>query len=167
MISRLLVEHDHILKTLGLLEMQFLDLCRGGEPDYSLMRSILEYIHEYPEQIHHPLEDRIYLILLERVDQQDLIQEMITEHEELEVRTRKLSQSLKLLESGHIAREEIMKQLSTLLIMQRRHLYIEEEKTFPLIESTLTNDEWNRVQSSIPLYKSKKQTRQQENREQT
>ena len=153
MLIRLLVEHDHILKTLNLLEMQFLDLCRGGTPDFSLMRSILEYIQEYPEQIHHPLEDRIYSILLERVDEVELIQELIAEHTELETETRKIRESLKLLESGAVSPEDIMKQLSEFLIRQRQHMYIEEEKVHPLIESVLTKEEWEHVQSAVPLYK--------------
>lgn len=153
MLARLLVEHDHILKTLNLLEMQFLDLCRGGTPDFSLMRSILEYIQEYPEQIHHPLEDRIYSILLERVDDVELIQELIAEHTELETETRKIRESLKLLESGVVSPEDIMKQLSEFLIRQRQHMYIEEEKVHPLIESVLTKEEWEHVQLAVPLYK--------------
>ena len=52
MLSRLLVEHDQILKTLDSLEKQFLHLCRGGTPDYPLMQSSLEYIHEYPKNFH-------------------------------------------------------------------------------------------------------------------
>jgi len=51
MLDRLLVEHDQLAKTLNYLEMHFMELCRGGRPDYSLMHSLLEYIHEYPEQI--------------------------------------------------------------------------------------------------------------------
>ena len=153
MLTRLLVEHDHILKTLNLLEMQFLDLCRGGTPDFSLMRSILEYIQEYPEQIHHPLEDKIFSILLERVDEVELIQELIAEHTELETETRKIRESLKLLETGAVSPEDIMKLLSAFLIRQRQHMYIEEEKVHPLIESALTEEDWEHVQSAVPLYK--------------
>lgn len=154
MLARLLVEHDHILKSLNFLEMEFLDLCRGGTPDYTLMRSILEYIQEYPEQVHHPLEDRIFSILLERVDETELIQELIAQHAELEIETRKISESLKLLEMGAVSREEVKKQLSTFLIKQRQHLYIEEEKVHPLIESALTKQDWEHVQSAVSLYKS-------------
>ncbi len=153
MLARLLVEHDHILKTLNLLEMQFLELCRGDTPDYSLMRSILVYIQEYPEHVHHPLEDMIFSILLERVDEVKLIQDLITEHRELEIETRKLRESLNLLESGIISKEEIKKQLSAFLIRQRQHMYIEEEKVHPLIESVLTEKDWDHVQSAVPLYK--------------
>ena len=155
MLARLLVEHDHILKKLNLLEMQFMDLCRGGTPDYSLMRSILVYIQEYPEQVHHPLEDKIFSILLERVDEVELIQELIAEHAELEIETRKLGESAKLLESGMGSKEEIKKQLSSFLIKQRQHMYIEEETVHPLIESALTEEDWSYVQSAVPLYKSK------------
>jgi hemerythrin-like domain-containing protein len=155
MLARLLVEHDHILKTLNLLEMQFMDLCRGGNPDYSLMRSILVYIQEYPEQVHHPLEDKVFSILLERVDEVEIIQELIAEHAELENETRKLGESARLLESGAGSREEIKKQLSSFLIRQRRHMYIEEETVHPLIESVLTEEDWSYVQSAVPLYKSK------------
>jgi len=154
MLSRLLVEHDHILKTLSLLEMQFMDLCRGGTPDYSLMQSILEYVQEYPEQVHHPLEDKIFSILLERVDETELIQKLITEHAELEAETRKIRESVKLLESGKVSREEIINQLSTFLIRQRQHMYIEEEKVHPLIERVFTKEDWDHVQSAVPLYKS-------------
>ena len=153
MLARLLVEHDHILKTLNFLEMQFLELCRGGTPDYSLMQSILEYIQEYPEQVHHPLEDKIFSILLDRVNETGLIQELIAEHAELEIETRKLGESLKLLENGTVTREQLKKQLSTFLVRQRQHMYIEEEKVHPLIESVLTKEDWDRVQSALPLFK--------------
>ena len=145
MLARLLVEHDHLLKSLNFLEMEFLDLCRGGTPDYALLRSILEYIQEYPEQVHHPLEDRIFSILLERMDETEVIQELTAQHAELEIETRKLSESLKLLEKGAVSMEEIKKQLSTFLIKQRQHLYIEEEIVYPLIERTLTIEDWEQL----------------------
>ena len=155
MLARLLIEHDQLLKTLNLLEMQYLDICRGGAPDYSLMRSILEYIQNFPDQVHHPLEDKIFSILLERVrvDEVKLIKKLITEHTELEKETRKLKNSLELLKSSVISKEEIKKQLSTFLVRQRQHIYIEEEKVHPLIQSVLTQKDWKYVQSSVELYK--------------
>lgn len=151
MLARLLIDHDHILKTLNLLEKQFLDLCRGGTPDYSLLRSIIVYIQEYPEQAHHPLEDMIFSILLQRVDDIKLIQDLITDHTELEVVTRKLRESLESLKRGAVSKEDLKTQLSTFLVRQRRHLYIEEIKVYPLIQSVLTKNDWKHVQSIVPL----------------
>jgi hemerythrin-like domain-containing protein len=64
-----------------------------------------------------------------------LIQELAAEHTEPHTKTRKSRKTVKLLESGVISRKEIKKQLSAFLIQQRQHMYIEEEKRHPLIES--------------------------------
>ena len=100
MLTRLESEHDQILKTLNLLERQYLDLCRGLAPDYSLMRSIIVYIQDYPEQSHHPLEDAIFFTLLKRVENNKPIQKLIMDHTELEVITRDLKNTLEAFING-------------------------------------------------------------------
>ena len=102
-LNTLLADHDHLLKTLNLLELQFLGLCRGNTPDYSLMRSIIVYIQEYPEQSHHPLEDAIFSILHERNEDDRLLQDLMTDHTELEGVTRKLRGSLEALKDGKLS----------------------------------------------------------------
>jgi hemerythrin-like domain-containing protein len=151
MLNRLLVEHDHILRKLNLLELQYLDMCRGKVPDYSLMRSIIVYIQEYPEQIHHPLEDMIYSILLKRVDDVEFVQELITEHTQLEVVTRRLRDSIESLSSDIASKEELKQQLSEFLVGQRQHIYTEEIKVYPLVQSVLTKEDWRQLQSMVPI----------------
>lgn len=151
MLNRLLVEHDHILRKLNLLEMQYLDLCRGKTPDYSLMRSIIVYIQEYPEQIHHPLEDMIFSILLKRKDDVHFVQDLIADHTKLEVVTRKLRESLESLSGGTVSKEELKKQLSEFLDRQRRHIYFEETEVYPLIQSVLTKEDWKQLYSAVPV----------------
>jgi len=151
MLNRLLVEHDHILRKLNLLELQYLDMCRGKTPDYSLMRSIIVYIQEYPEQIHHPLEDMIYSILLKRVDDVEFVQELITEHTQLEVVTRRLRELLESLPSDIASKEQLKQQLSEFLVGQRQHIYTEEIKVYPLVQSVLTKEDWRQLQSMVPI----------------
>ena len=151
MLNRLLLEHDHILRKLNLLELQYLDMCRGKIPDYSLMRSIIVYIQEYPEKIHHPLEDMIFSILIERADDVDFVQELITEHTQLEVVTRRLRESLELLSNGIVSMEELEQQLSEFLVGQRRHIYLEEAEVYPLVQSVLTKDDWKKLHSAVPV----------------
>jgi len=151
MLNRLLVEHDHILRKLNLLELQYLDMCRGKTPDYSLMRSIIVYIQEYPEQIHHPLEDMIYSILLKRVDDVEFVQELITEHTQLEVVTRRLRELLESLPSDIASKEQLKQQLSEFLVGQRQHIYTEEIKVYPLVQSALTKEDWRQLQSMLPI----------------
>ena len=149
MLNKLLIEHDHIRETLNLLEMLFLDLCRGRTPDMSMMRSIVVYIQEYPEQAHHPLEDVIYSILLEREEKISLLHDLVTDHTELELVTRKLRESVELYIKGAFSKEMLKHQLSTFLIRQRQHLYTEEIEIYPLAQHILTKEDWKKIQSSV------------------
>ncbi|MDX2507155.1 MAG: hypothetical protein QNL62_22135 [Gammaproteobacteria bacterium] len=149
MFNKLLIEHDHIRKTLNLLEMLFLDLCRGGTPDLSMMRSIVVYVQEYPEQSHHPLEDMIYSILLEREEKVGLLHDLLTDHTELELMTRKLRESVELYIKGGFSKEMLKHQLSIFLIKQRQHLYIEEIEIYPLAQRILTKADWRKIQSTV------------------
>jgi len=151
MLNRLLLEHDHILRKLNLLELQYLDMCRGKIPDYSLMRSIIVYIQEYPEKIHHPLEDMIFSILIERVDDLEFVQELIAEHTQLEVVTRRLRESLESLSNGMVSMEDLEQQLSEFLVGQRQHIYLEEAEVYPLVQSVLTKEDWKRLDSAVPV----------------
>lgn len=152
MISRLLIEHDHIQRTLNLLEMQFLEVCRGETPDYSIMLSIVVYIQEYPEQTHHPLEDAVYSILLRRGGEEGkLARELIKDHTELEGITRRLRGSLEVIASKGICnKEELQRELSNFLARQRRHLHAEEMNIYPLIKAVVTDRDWQAIASTVP-----------------
>ena len=154
MLNRLLKEHDHILKTLNLLEVQFLDLCRGETPDYAIMRSIVVYIQEYPEKVHHPLEDEIFAILLKRVEDDDnkLVHDLVVDHTDLEVLSRNLRKSLETLKDGLVTEEDLKHLLSRFLSRQRQHMYIEERKVYPMIRSVLTDADWDHVKTIVPIF---------------
>ena len=126
-------------------------MCRNKTTDYPLMRSIIVYIEEYPEQIHHPLEDMIYSILLERIDDVEYVQELISEHTQMEVTTRKLRESLESLPRSTAQNEELKQTLSEFLVSQRQHIHTEESVVFPLAQSALTKEDWKRVQYMTPI----------------
>ena len=150
MINKLLTEHNHIRRTLNLLEMQFLDLCRNKKPDFSMMRSIVVYVQEYPELAHHPLEDMVYAILLKREEKVDLLQKLITDHTDLEMITRNLRECVESHLQGDFSEKKLKQLLSKFRIRQRQHLYAEEMEIYPLAQSSLTKEDWGKVQSVLP-----------------
>ena len=150
MINKLLTEHDHIRRTLNLLEIQFLDMCRNIKPDFSMMRSIVAYIQEYPELAHHPLEDMVYGILLEREEKVELLQKLVSDHTELEKVTRDLRECVESHLQGDCSEEKLMQTLSKFLIRQRQHLYTEEMEIYPVAQRVLTKEDWEKVQSAAP-----------------
>ena len=150
-LDRLKVEHQQLLRKLNLLESQYLEMCRGDSPDFSLMHSIIVYIQEYPEQIHHPLEDMIYSILLERVDDAGFVEKLISEHTKMEVVTREIRESLESLPGCAASAEKLKQQLSEFLVGQRQHIYTEESEVLPLVQRALTQEDWDRLQYMMPI----------------
>jgi hemerythrin-like domain-containing protein len=150
MIQKLLTEHDHIRKTLNLLETQFFDLCRDRQPDLSLMRSIVVYIQEYPEQTHHPYEDMIYSIMLERGERNKLLSNLVADHTRLEQDTSTLRESLQSYIDGWFPVKDLKHQLSAFLSQQRKHMHIEELEVYPAAGHLLSDEDWDKVQSIVP-----------------
>jgi hemerythrin-like domain-containing protein len=151
MLDRLRLEHEQLLRKLNLLESQYLEMCRGRTPDYSLMHSIIVYIQEYPEQIHHPLEDMMYSILLERVDDAEYVQKLVSDHTKMEEVTREIRESLESLPGCAACAGQLKQRLSEFLIGQRQHIYTEESEVFPLVEKALTQKDWERLQYMTPI----------------
>lgn len=150
-IERLEIDHCQLLRKINFLEMQYLDMCRGTAPDYSLMRSIIVYIQEYPEQMHHPLEDMIFSVLLERVDEPGILHELMSEHTHLEDVTRGLRESLEGLSSGAVSIDKLKKQLSDFLVGQRQHIYAEETEVYPLVKKYLTGEDWKQLRNMASI----------------
>jgi|GEM_PF-3677269 len=150
-LERLSLEHGLFLGKLDLLESQYLDMCRGKTPDYSLMRSIVVYIQEYPEQVHHPLEDMIYSSFLERVDDAEFVHKLISEHTQMEVVTLEIRELLEAMPGCTDSGRKLRQQLSEYLVWQRRHIYAEESEVFPLVANALTEKDWERLQYMLPI----------------
>ena len=150
-IERLEIDHCQLLRKINFLEMQYLDMCRGVDPDYSLMRNIIVYIQEYPEQMHHPLEDMIFSVLLERVEEAEIVHKLMSEHTQMEVVTRELRESLEALSKGTVSTEKLKQQLSEFLVGQRQHIYKEETEVYPLVKKYLTDKDWKQLQNMVSI----------------
>jgi len=89
------------LKRLASVTETMLDFVRmlgegGSPPDPIVLRAMLYYIREYPEQFHHPMEDRfLFAALRSRTDDfDDVLDELQCEHIEGDVRLRNLEHAL-------------------------------------------------------------------------
>ena len=62
-LAQLREDHRNMAILLALLERQAELIAGGEEPDYDLSHDVLRYMTSYPDAVHHPREDRIYLRL--------------------------------------------------------------------------------------------------------
>lgn len=151
MLEKLLEEHNHLRQVLNLLERYCLDLCRDSDVDLSLMMSIVVYTQEYPERVHHPLEDAAFSKLLEYdSESRDLIRALMQDHTELERITRSLRDALETFIALKVFnKNQLLMELMTFLSRQRQHLLTEEARVYPLLRRYLTTDDWQELGAGI------------------
>ena len=145
-------DHANMNKLLDLLEAQIARL-RAAEPtDYILMSQILDYMASYPGSIHHPREDVIYRRLMDtHPDAAQEVRALFHEHRELEDLTSELSELLHSIAVGEIiARDRVEKVATAYVDRSRRHMVLEEEHVYPLIESRLSDTDWSAIESQAP-----------------
>jgi len=151
-IQQLLEDHVHIQKTLNLLEKHYFEIVNGGNPDYGLMLTVIVYLQEYMEQVHHPMEDAFFSVLVKKkADTRKQIKELITDHTRMEIMTRRLREPLEKLKNGeHSSENELEETIPILLERLRHHIQVEEESVFPLASQVMTMRDWESIKSMIP-----------------
>ena len=82
--QRLHDDHRRLTQVLGVLEAQIDRLARAEEIDFDLMLDAMTYITEFPNRLHHPVEDVLFARLA-AIDPtaSDACQAQIAEHERL------------------------------------------------------------------------------------
>ena len=152
MIQNLLEDHRHIRMTLDLLEMHYSEMIREGNPDIGLMLSVIVYLQEFTEQVHHPVEDAIFSVLLKRDSKaREPLGELMTDHTKMEIITRRLRESLESLKNGEQeSKKDLARDIPVLLERLRHHIQAEEETIFPLANQVLHRQDWENINHMIP-----------------
>lgn len=102
-IQVILSEHRRLTSIVsGMLRVVDDMTARPGASGTMLLRAMLYYIHEFPEQVHHPKEEQyLFARLRERTDEFDgVIEELGRQHAEGQQRIRSLERALTRYELG-------------------------------------------------------------------
>lgn len=159
-IFKLRKEHINFKKLLNLLDDQLDLLHKGEEPDYQLMTDIMYYMTEYSDTAHHPKEEAIFSVLLER-DSSPIVREQVAEI---------TSQHHTIGESGacfHETLESIINGETEIMRLQdleepgrvyvatlRAHMDKEDRNLFVRAEQLLSEDDWREVDTKTQHHKS-------------
>lgn len=139
-------EHRSISAVLhGLKHLARLAQDASARPQFQVFRSMLRYLDEYPERLHHPKEDEF---LFARVQQRcpqsrGLIETLRAEHVSGESLIRELERKLLLLEEGWPeGAREFLEAVDAYADFHWKHMRREERELLPLAEKHLTEDDW-------------------------
>ena len=136
MLTELRTDHRNMVMLLGLLEAETERLSKGSDADYELLGSVMDYIAEYPDAVHHPREDRLYHHLASlRPNLDDSLQRVESDHQELEDAGVALRQQIQELSEGRSAdRNSLVERLQGYANHLRNHMYWEEQQLFTLAD---------------------------------
>ena len=122
------------------------------KPDAELFDMILDYIEQYVERVHEPKEEAyLYRAVLERSSEgNDMIAQFKREHAGTPEAVAGLRAQLKTVVRDYPAgAAEFRQSLEDYISMMRRHIVKEESDLFPLARETLTDVDWDEINSAF------------------
>ena len=145
-IQTIIREHQQLSAVINGM-MRFVDSLdtSAHAPGPMVLRAMLYYIREYPEQVHHPKEDK-YLFMRLRLrtnELDDVIDELEAQHVQGEARVLNLERGLTRYElAGDSAVPELRKMVEEYAAFYGNHRRLEEEVVLPAALRWLTTADW-------------------------
>ncbi len=142
-------EHRSISAVLhGLKELARMAQDATVRPRFQVLRSMLRYIDEYPERLHHPKEDEhLFARVLQRAPEaRALVDQLQAEHREGAQLIRELERALLFFEEGWpLGAREFAQAVEAYAEFHWKHMRKEEEELLPIAERALTAGDWNAI----------------------
>ncbi len=144
-------DHANIAKLLALLESEILAIEVGKTPDYSLLRNIMQYMTQYPDRFHHPIEDLIFAQLVRREPEVRAdVEAQIDEHVSLGLAGREFECLLRATDVDSVdVREGLAVTGLAYIRALREHMLIEEGILFPIAREVLTKEDWKIIDEGV------------------
>jgi hemerythrin-like domain-containing protein len=118
------------------------------KPDFSVFRSMLRYIDEYPERLHHPKEDEhLFARLVQRYPRaRKLVESLAAEHKQGAKLIRELERRLMFFEEGWPeGAGEFLGAVNAYADFHWKHMRKEETELLPLAEQHLLPEDWRAI----------------------
>ena len=145
-------EHRHLAALMETMDRKAGQEQRLRTGEYYLLRDIVGYMHEYPDAVHHPTENRLFKILLKRMPSKKAdIDRLRRDHQAV---ARETDELLKLLdeaiEKPSSDREGAVREACrAFTVHQRAHMQFENTKMFPAAIDSLSPADWKQIESDF------------------
>jgi hemerythrin-like domain-containing protein len=138
-------EHRQLASLLDALSQQSDQLLPGRDPDHGLMRDIVRYMADFPDEHHHPREELLFERLVRRdAGSVEIVRGLEAGHAEIYRRSRELLDELeRIVSRGTSADARRLKYLCDRYIgFYREHINTEEGRLFPRATEKLRQNDW-------------------------
>lgn len=146
-------EHDALSAMLSSLHFLLAHYQRSGsKPDFTVLRSMLFYIDEFPEQRHHTKEtELLFPMIRSRTHEVDeALDKLDRDHAAGERVIRDLEHSLLGWEMlGESRRAAFERALNTYMEFYRAHMALEEQTVLPVAQKVLQDADWQSLNAAF------------------
>ncbi|CZF79135.1 hemerythrin domain-containing protein [Grimontia marina] len=141
-------DHRNISRLLKLLSKKLTAIQQERPVNYSLIKDTVSYLQEYAEKYHHPKEDLIYHYYLQHYPDSEGVARLDDEHEALAGLTAEFADTVDMiLMDAVIPLDLFADKLNRFVGCQKEHLDLEEKTILPVLEQTLTTEDWEYLQT--------------------
>jgi len=150
-IAKLLEDHRRMAVLLDVLEREINEFSKGETLNFFLIETILDYMTNYPQTCHHPVEEVVHKILLRRNPsfEEDAF-DILKEHETLTSLTTRFSEAFERirLEQTQL-RDDLVGAARDFQDYHLKHMQEEEAVLFPAAESALYQSDWDIIEMRL------------------
>lgn len=149
-----IIKDEHLAISAVLYSLRFLvkQMRKGDQPNFALLRSILDYIVSYPDRWHHPKEDKYLFAAVKRRthDADALIAKLEREHALGYPMIEDLTHQLIAFQGGDVAaRDAFFSSAERYAELEWAHLRIEEDVFMPIAERVLSAEDWAEIHTAF------------------
>ncbi len=151
-LAKLRQDHINMSRLLDALDRQIETFAAGEHPDLEIVSAIADYVLEYPDRFHHPVED----LVLNELRQRDAAaakpaEGLESEHERIGELARNFHAAVETWKSDEPARrDDFLATARAFVATMREHIALEDSKFFPAAEAALTRDDLDRLSARLP-----------------
>jgi len=145
-------EHQSLASILHAIRFMLKEICAGRlQPDLKLIRAMVHYLEAYPEQRHHPREDRfLFGRLRQRTEEgKELLDRLFAQHAGAPERIRRLESALDDYERDSSDASALAAAFDSYAEFYRNHMMLEEREILPLLRKHFTPADWAEIDAEL------------------
>ncbi len=146
-------DHRNYSQLLELIRAELVKLSNSTNPNYIRLYDIMLYMTNYPDLIHHPVEEILFTELVKKKPElSETLSSLSLEHKKLASVGRELKENLQIVVSGAIvSRKTLIDSAIDYHQLLTSHMNTEEGEILPVLGEAFNENEWSVIEAQVTV----------------
>lgn len=155
LIDRIIKDHEHLTRLLICLDKEISGYKEGAtrRPRLSMIIDALDYLHNYPDSFHHPLESRLLARLRPRItdiEMREKLEVIEIQHNEINQLTNSLIERFRAIQNDQVIPiDPLLADYQRYADLQMNHMRLENTSMIPAMKKLLTEEDIATVKAAL------------------